>query len=130
MSQKKKDHSVASFQEDWLINEESKFWLRKVEKKSQKVYCIICSKTTDIANGGSSVLHSDQKGKTHGELVMKRNNNRIGNLFKKKSANSTATTANEVQVVSTCAKTPFVVSKVVLDAEIIWCLYLVHPHQS
>ena len=60
------------------------------------MYCIICSKTIDIANGGLSALQSDQKGKTHSELVMKRNENRIGNLFKKKSANSTATTANEV----------------------------------
>ena len=52
------------------------------------------------------------------ELVTKRNENRFGNLFKKKTANSAAATANEVQVVSTCVK-PFVVSKVVLDVEII-----------
>ena len=44
---------------------------------------------------------------------MKRNQNRIGNLFKKKSANFTAATANEVQVVTTCAKPPFVSSIVV-----------------
>ena len=66
--------------------------------------------------------------KTHSEFVMKRNENRIANLFKKESADST--TANEVQVVSTCAKSPFVISEDVLDAEIIWCLHLVHSHQS
>ena len=61
---------------------------------------------------------------------MKSNENRISNLFKKKSTDSTATTANEVQVVSTYAKPPFVVSEDVLDTEIIWCLHLVHSHQS
>ena len=35
---------------------------------------------------------------------MKRNENGVINLFKKKSADSTATTANDVQVVSNCAK--------------------------
>ena len=34
----------------------------------------------------------------HSELVMKKNKSRIGNLFNRKSANSTAATANEVQV--------------------------------
>ena len=33
MSQKKKDRSVASFQEDWLAKEEFKSWLRKVLKR-------------------------------------------------------------------------------------------------
>ena len=61
---------------------------------------------------------------------MKRNENRISNLVKKKSVYSAATTANEFQVVGTCAKPPFVVSEDVLDAEIIWCLHLVHSHQS
>ena len=61
---------------------------------------------------------------------MKRIENRIGNLFKKKWANSTATAANEVQVVSTCVKPPFVIPEDVLDAEIIWCLHLVHYYQS
>ena len=58
MSQKNKDHSVASFREDWLTNEEFKSWLRKIKKKPQKAYCIICSKIIDIANGGSLTLHS------------------------------------------------------------------------
>ena len=74
-------------------------------------------------------LQSYQKGKTHNELVMKRNENRISNLFKKKSADSTATTANEVQVLRTYVE-PFVVTEDVLDVEIIWCLHLVHSHQS
>ena len=84
-----------------MAKEEFKSWLRKVEKR-QKAYCIVCIKTMDIANGRSSSLHSHQKGKRHSELVMKRIENRINNLFRKKSANSTATTANDVQVVSNC----------------------------
>ena len=36
MSQKKKDHSVVSFQEDWLTKEEFKSWLKKVEKSHRK----------------------------------------------------------------------------------------------
>ena len=36
MSQKNKDHSVASFQEDWLTNEEFKSWLRKIKKSHRK----------------------------------------------------------------------------------------------
>ena len=119
MSQKKKDNSVASFQEEWLTKEEFKSWRRKVEKKPQKAYCVICSNTIDIANGLSSAMQSHQKGKTHSALVMKRSENRIGNLFKKKLANSTATTANEVQVVSTCAKPPFVVSHINLTGRAI-----------
>ena len=94
MSQKKKDHSVASFQENWLTKEEFKSWLRKVKKKPQKVCCIICSKTINIANGGSLALQSHQKGKMRSELVMKRNENGISNLFKKISADSTATASN------------------------------------
>ena len=76
------------------------------------------------------MAQSQQKGKVHSELVMKRNETRVINLFKKKSADSTATTANDVQVVSNCVKSPFFVSEDVLDREIIWCLYLVHSHQS
>ena len=34
----------------------------------------------------------------HNDLVMKKNKSRIGNLFNRKSANSTPATANEVQV--------------------------------
>ena len=94
------------------------------------MYCIICSKTIGIAYGGSSVLHFHKKGKIHSELAMKRNENKIVNLFKKKSADSTATTANEVQVISTCARPPFVVSEDVLDVKIIWFLRLVHSHQN
>ena len=130
ISQKKKDHSVVSFQEDWLTKDEFKSWLWKVEKKPQKAYSIIYSKTIDIASGRSLALQSHQKGKMHSELVMKRNENRIGDLFQKKSADSAATAANEVQVVSTFTKPPFVVSEDVLDVEIIWCLRLVHSHQS
>ena len=37
--QKKKDHSLASFQEDWLTKEEFRSWLRKVEKNHRK--CIV-----------------------------------------------------------------------------------------
>ena len=37
--QKKKDHSLASFQEDWLTKKEFKSWLRKVEKNHRK--CIV-----------------------------------------------------------------------------------------
>ena len=60
---------------------------------------------------------------------MKRNENRIGNFFKKKSTDFTSTTDDEVQVVNTCAKPPFVISEDVLDAEIVWCLHLVQSHQ-
>ena len=52
MSKKKKGYSVASFQEDWLTKEEFKSWVKKAEKKSQKAYCVLCSKTIDIGNGG------------------------------------------------------------------------------
>ena len=129
MSKKKKDHSVASFQEDWFTKEEFKSWVRKVEKKPQKTYCVLCSKTIDIGNGGSSALESHQKGKTHNELFMKRNENRIGNFFKKKSTDFTSTTDDKVQVVNTYAKPPFVISEDVLDANIVWCLHLVQSHQ-
>ena len=66
----------------------------------------------------------------HNELFMKRNENRISNFFKKKSTNFTSTTDDEVQVVNTCVKLPFVISVDVLDAEIVWCLHLVQSHQS
>ena len=39
------------------------------EKQSHKAYCVFCSKTIDIGNGGSSALLSHQKGKGHTELV-------------------------------------------------------------
>ena len=111
MSQKKKDQSVASFQEDLLTKKELKSWLRKVGNNRK---CIVLFAIKQcIANGRSSALQSHQRGNTYSELVMKRNQNRIGNLFKKKSANFTASTANEVQVVTTCAKPPFVSSIVV-----------------
>ena len=48
------DHLLALHQEGWLTKEEFKSWLRKIEEKQQKVYCIIWIKRIDIANGGSS----------------------------------------------------------------------------
>ena len=62
----------------------------------KKVYRILCSKTIGIANGGSLVLQSHQKEKMHSELVMKRNENRISKLIKKKLADSAAAMADEV----------------------------------
>ena len=41
MSHKKKGHSVASFQEDWLTKEEFNFWLRKLKKTIENIwYCL------------------------------------------------------------------------------------------
>lgn len=79
-----------------MAKDEFKSWLQQVEKKSQKVYRIICSKTIGIANGGSLVLQSHQKEKMHSELVMKRNENRISKLIKNKLADSAAAMADEV----------------------------------
>ena len=70
-----------------------------------------------------------QKGLFRNELFMKRNENRIGNFFKKKSTDFTSTTDDKVQVVNTYAKPPFVISEDVLDANIVWCLHLVQSHQ-
>ena len=110
------------------LEEECKSWLKKVEKKLQKAYCIICSKTIDIAHGGSSVLQSHQKGKLTVSLSWK--GMRTGSVIYSKKESADSTTANEVQVVSTCAKSLFVISEDVLDAEIIWCVHLVQSHQS
>ena len=126
MSNKKKERSLASFQEDWLSKLEFKSWLRKVEKQSHKAYCVFCSKTIDIGNGGSSALLSHQKGKGHTELVRAKTENRIGNFFKNASGSHT----DEAHVVSTCEKPPFVMSDDVLNAEIVWCLYLIQCHHS
>ena len=96
------------------------------EKQSHKAYCVFCSKTIDIGNGGSSALLSHQKGKGHTELVRAKTENRIGNFFKNASGSHT----DEAHVVSTCEKPPFVVSDDVLNAEIVWCLYLIQCHHS
>ena len=94
MSQKKKDHSVPLFQEDWLTKEKFKFWLRKVEKKATE--SILCYLQLNNRHCKWRIMGSavTSERKTHSELVMKRNENRVSNLFKKKSVNSTATTAN------------------------------------
>ena len=68
----------------WIKKVEKKPRIKKVEKKPHRVYSIICSKATDITNGGSSILQSHQKGKTHSDLVIKRNEKRISDVFKKK----------------------------------------------
>ena len=46
MSQKKKDHSVASVQEDWFTKEEFKSWLRKVEQSHRKCIVLFAAKQT------------------------------------------------------------------------------------
>lgn len=127
---KKKKHSIASFQEDWLHNEQLKSWVRKVEKQSYKAYCVLCCKTIDIGNGGVSALYSHQKGKTHVDIVKGKSENRIGSFFQKK-VEIPNTTQPDKAAVSTCKKPPrYVVSDDVLEAEIVWCLHLVQSHHS
>ena len=46
MLQKKKDHSVASFQEDWFTKKEFKSWLRKVEESHRKCIVLFAVKQT------------------------------------------------------------------------------------
>ena len=139
MSKNKRDdqkHSLTSFQDDWI----TKFdWLKKVTNP-QKAYCVVCTRTFDIGNGGFSALTSHEKGKTHIGLIEKKKENRIGTFFNKGSSGSSTTTAattlsasaspDEIQVVSSPKPPPYVISEDVLEAEICWCLHMVQSHLS
>ena len=65
MSQKKKDHSAASFQEDWLTKEEFKSWLRKVEESHRK--CIVLFAAKQALQMEDHRPYSFMKGKMHSE---------------------------------------------------------------
>ena len=141
-TKKKKEHSETTFQEDWLSKEQFKLWLRKVEKDPKKAYCTLYETTFKISNGGSSAIVSHQKGRGHNDLVTAKSQNRIGNYFNTKrtnsnqasSSSSASSNTEEVQIVEkplpAPSTLPYVSSDDILEAEIVWCLYLVQCHHS
>ena len=126
---KKEQHSVTSFKDDWF----TKFtWLKKVNNP-RKAYCIVCASTFDVANGGYSALVSHDNGGGHIKLVTKQKENRIGTYFNKGSsstASPSTSTSPDTQVASTAKPPSYIISDDVLEAEIVWCLHMVQSHLS
>ena len=129
MASERRCHSLASFQDDWLADDVYKTWVRKVDGQPHKAYCILCRKTIDLSNGGSSALASHHAGKKHQGVWKERAENRIGKLFNSTPLGTSSTAAVDGRPINSTL-TPFVLSDDVLDAEIIWCLHLVQSHQS
>ena len=71
----RKQHSSTTFQEDWLVDESFKEWIRKIPDKPFRAYCVFCSKSFDIKTGGRSALKSHQGSATHDDIVKKRKKN-------------------------------------------------------
>ena len=130
-----KIHSTTGFQEDYLSDPIYQVWVRKVPDKPTKAYCILCRSTLDIATGGKTALDSHQAGKTHSAKYSERLKNQIGNFFGASSKQSSSKKKDE-ETGSSCSgiqsqlKLPFDLGAEVLDAEILWCLYMVETHQS
>ena len=136
MTSARKEHSVTTFQADWLSNESYKLWVRKIADNPNNAYCILCKRTIDITTGGSTALDSHQRGKKHSEIVQKQKEDRIGSFFGKPTIeaaveNETAESVAETESTSSKLSNhiPYVVDDV-LDAEIIWCLHMVKSHLS
>ena len=118
----------------------------------------MCSKSFDIKTGGRSALKSHQGSATHDDIVKKRKKNSIGSYYESSNsspstkssaspssdASSSASSASSSSTLSSSgtsklkssshipgqSKLPYDVGKEALDAEIIWCLYMVDTHQS
>ena len=125
-----KNHSTTTFQEDWLSGPIYQVWVRKNPDKPTKAHCILCRSTLDIATGGKTALDSHQSGKNHIALYNERLKNKIGNFFGASSnTSSSKKNASEIDTPSQL-KLPFDLGTETLNAEILWCMYMVESHQS
>ena len=128
-----KEHSTTSFQEDWLTDDRYKIWVRRVPDKPHKAYCTLCKRSIDIATGGATALDSHQGGKGHGEKLKERKKNQSGSFFQA-SSDMDVVEGNIIASSSTSSSTQpklaYDVTNDVIDAEILWCLYMVENHQS
>ena len=86
----RKQHSSTTFQEDWLVDESFKDWIRKIPDKPFKAYCVLCSKSFDIKTGRRSALKSHKGSATHDAIVKKQKKNSIGSYYE--SSNSSPST--------------------------------------
>ena len=140
MTNVKEQHSITSFQEDWLTDSRYKLCVRRIKYKPQKAYCILCEKSFDISTGGGTAVSSHGGGKGHTEKLKVRMQNQIGRFFQQSSSSSSSTTdLDVVEVVEvndassstqSQSKLPYDISNDATDAEIIWCLNMVETHQS
>ena len=54
-----------SFQDDWLMDNNFKSWISKIENDVFSATCKICSKTTSIVGQGIKALESREKSMKH-----------------------------------------------------------------
>ena len=59
---------LSKFSREWLTKDDYKEWLQE-SGDSEKAFCKVCKKTTDLSNMGQRALVSDMKSKKHVELL-------------------------------------------------------------
>ena len=138
-----KPHSKSTFQESWFCNPKYWLWVSKDASNTNKAYCDLCYKTTDLKSGGSNALDSHQKGQKSQELEKARKTNDMKLFLSPQSSKSSNVNEKEGPLSPQSSLKPatvgpaevqerpfssFVLDENTLNAEIVWCLNVVKSH--
>ena len=66
-----------SFQDDWLMDNNFKSWISKIENDDFSARCKICNKTISIAGQGVKALESHHKSMKHKNHLPEKNQNLV-----------------------------------------------------
>ena len=137
----KRIHSESTFQKTWLENPIYKLWLAMVPSDEKTARCILCKKDINVSVMGVSALEFHATGKKHKSLIKERKQYSETFFPQKKSSErnsekeegqSTSTIQKETGKQKQSAKSidQYAVSINSLNAEILWCMYVVKGHLS
>ena len=130
-----------TFQKTWLGNPKYKLWLAVVPSDEKTARCILCKKDINVLVMGVSALESHATGKKQKSLMKERKQYSETFFSQKKSSErnaekkegqSTSTIQKETGKQKQSAKSidQYAVSINSLNAEILWCMYVVKGHLS
>ena len=71
---KKKSEAIRTktFDDQWLLEDEFKDWLKKVDNDTTMYRCIICKKTNTLSSSGRAVITEHANGETHKGIANKK----------------------------------------------------------
>lgn len=79
-----KNNKKTRFDENWLLEEDFKIWLGRIEKDDNSARCLKCLKTFSLSNMGRKALTDHQKGKKHiAKMITPKDREMIKDHFKK-----------------------------------------------
>ena len=136
MSETNNKHSVSTFQDEWLCDENYSSWIAKAPRPTQ-ARCVLCKKNADLALMGVSALTSHATGLEHkSKLPESQATIDIRTMFGVQKKQTDTNLSNQATHDKNKEKDVTMIDNLIvnkentLNAEILWCLKMVLSHDS